>query len=901
MLNCSNRNTFIGSLMVSAAIPAIAFAQPAETNRDEDVIIVEGQPVTTDVSDLAVDFSRFGTQVQVIDSFEIETGGFTNFGEAAAGLIRGANIGYSPDEGEFTIRIDGGTDRDTLLLVDGVPYFDRSSPLEDLWPATAIDPRVIDSVEVFRGGNSLYFGSNGGLGVVSVKTEEPDGTFNGEVGFYTGSFKTREVYGNVSFPLDRDGKHSVLFYGRSYESDAHELFSEEAYSDTVLALGGQHDFPYTFNSLGAKYLWQINDTTELRLGASITTIDFRDSFPTDTIFQLNQTEFPIYFGSFESEVNERFRVEAEAHFQTPRLENNEIDARTCNLPRVADLPADLQALAPAGGFENASEFEAFAVANDIPAGCVTNPFGGAAPVRGIAENVGSDSFYTDENGQPYGTFDNPFPIGAPIGYVIQSEASFGDRVPTKGFGRGDQFKSGYMDWGFNARGVYTWSDNFETVAGFQYTGYTDNSDEEFGVQDVTLNQYGFYGDLRFNLPVLAGTNVSLAGRYDINSEFDNQSVYKFGVRQNFGAGIYARASGGTSYSLPKIDEIGAFGPNQNINPGLEPQSVDTLNVGFGVDGEVLGGTFNVEVGYFDTEIENLFSNRSVSDVCFEYANDLDDPLFIGLDNSTADIEANRQFIVAPDEFCGTAASLQFERTQTVSVNTLNVQDIEGFTIDVSLDLDKIQLDFSFTDMESLQENGAFGQFARLDGTDFLLDGSYTADELATLNARGVSSALLSPEGYIIPGRQGTEPLIQSSERPEWTLSGLVTYTPTDKWIFALNPRWQGTEWANSGTSVARLVDEEGNRAVPDFNFGEYFVLNGSVQYFLGAQNQHRFLLRAVNILDEDYFERASGGSSLATSRAAVRGEIGPNDSAYYRQYGWNGKPRSFFLQYEYQF
>jgi hypothetical protein len=57
----------------------------------------------------------------------------------------------------------------------------------------------------------------------------------------------------------------------------------------------------------------------------------------------------------------------------------------------------------------------------------------------------------------------------------------------------------------------------------------------------------------------------------------------------------------------------------------------------------------------------------------------------------------------------------------------------------------------------------------------------------------------------------------------------------------------------------------------------------------------------VNILGEDYFERASGGSTLQISRGAVRGEIGPQNSAFYRQYGWNGKPRSFWMQYEYRF
>ncbi len=97
----------------------------AQQETDIQEIVVEGQVRRGGVTDLAIDQSRFGTQIQLISSDEIETGGFTNFGELASGLIRGANIGYSPDEGEFTIRIDGGTDRDTLLLLDGVPTFDR--------------------------------------------------------------------------------------------------------------------------------------------------------------------------------------------------------------------------------------------------------------------------------------------------------------------------------------------------------------------------------------------------------------------------------------------------------------------------------------------------------------------------------------------------------------------------------------------------------------------------------------------------------------------------------------------------------------------------------------------------------------------------------------------------------
>ena len=92
----------------------------------------------------------------------------------------------------------------------------------------------------------------------------------------------------------------------------------------------------------------------------------------------------------------------------------------------------------------------------------------------------------------------------------------------------------------------------------------------------------------------------------------------------------------------------------------------------------------------------------------------------------------------------------------------------------------------------------------------------------------------------------------------------------------------------------------GARTNPDVNFGNYFVLNASVQYFLGEELQHRFMLRGVNLLDKTYSERG-GTADQSYHRAGVRGEIGPNDSAYYSTYQFYGKPRAFWIQYGYQF
>lgn len=860
------------SLAVSAVAQESSTSGAAEsdssTDRRIEEVIVEGRRVTEQLSQTAIDFTKYGTQVQLIDSEKIDTGGFTNFGELAAGLIRGANIGYSPDEGEFTIRIDGGTDRDTLLLVDGMPTFDRGTPLESIWPATAIDPRMIASVEVYRGGQSLYYGGNGGLGVVRVNYKQPYAgeETQGEIGVYAGDFETRELYGNVSLPLFGTDDHALMLFGRSYETQAHELFDREAHVDNVIALGGFHEFPYSYNLVGAKYHWEIGLESELRLGAQYATVDFRDSFPNITVYQPNKTQFPMFNLAFNSRVRENTTLDVEAYYVAPTIYNTELDARVCNIPRVQDLNPEAQELAAAQnitGFSTASEFENFAAGIDsLPAGCVTNPFGN----RGLAAVSAREGFYVDAEGNPYGTFDNPFPIGNAIGTVIQSTAGFGTGVPTKGFGDVDQFVAGYVDYGLNARLRTEWNDTLTTVFGVQNITYFDNSDDEYGMTDDEVRNIGVYGDAQLTFDFLRGTNLSLGLRQDFNDPYEDEMIWKYGFRQELPGGFYLRSNGGTSYSNPTLTEIGAR-QGRVINSSLETQAVETYSFGAGINGDALGGTYNIELGYFDTEIDNLFGSSSVESVCPGIAALTGEPNLV--DN-----------IRTPTEFCDFALQRfnagALDGSETVSFNRDVVQKIEGFTLDASFNIANWDIDFTFTDMESVEPNPRFGASALAAGTGMEMD-------------------------MVVPGSAGSDPLRQSSERPEWSSATQLSYRPTDRLVLALNVRFQGAEWAYAGGTNARLVDENGERTNPDLNFGDYTVVNGSLQYFMGREKEHRFLLRAVNIFDEDYFERASASADRRVSRAGVRGELGRFDPDYYYQYGWNGKPRSFWLQYEYSF
>ncbi len=856
----------LAMLIASLVATQVAAAQQENTNQDEpdsgiEEVLVEGRPIQQGVSDLSIDVAQFGTQVQVISADEIATGGFTNFGELAAGLIRGANIGYSPDEGEFTIRIDGGTDRDTLLLLDGVPTFDRGTPLESLWGATALDPRMIENVEIFRGGQSLYFGGNGGLGVVNAVYKRPEqgDDVHGEAGFYGGDFSTREMYGNITTPLFGRDDHYLMLFGRTYETDAHEIFSRDTYVDTVYALGGMHDFPYSYNSLGLKYLWAINEDTEFRFGYQVNTINFEDSFPSTTVYTPNFTVFPMWEAKFKTSFGEDLSYEADAYYTDPRLKNSELLARVCGIPRLQDLPANAQTAARAQGitaFRTAAQFEAFAPTVGLPAGCVTDPFSILSATN--ASTSARQGIYVDAQGRPYGTFANPFPIGAPIGYVSESIAAFGTGAPVKGFGNADQATAGYVDYGFNNRLKYVMNENVEGVVGYQNITYHDNSSRVYGMRTDDVKSNGIYGELRLRSDAFVETNVSLSARKDFNDAFEDETIWKYGVRQELPGGFYLRSNGGTSYSQPTVQEAG-FITGRIANPTIETQHVETYSFGAGVNGDLWGGTYNVEIGTFDTTIDNQFGSAALRNVCPNYPN-----------VRPQDVNPN---IVTPTEFCAYALAAGLPDTSTASFNLITAQDISGVTLDIAFDFDQFQADFTFTDMESLEPNPNFNQFAIREGTGTVLT-------------------------TLVPGE--TNRTRQSGERAEWSASLLLSYTPSERWVVSLNPKWQGPEWNWAPTSAARLADAAGNRTNPDENFGDYVVVNGSVQYFMGADLQHRFLLRVVNILDEDYYERGGFGNQQL-SRAGARGEVGLNDSEYYYPYGWNGKPRSFFLQYEYRF
>lgn len=514
-------------------VPATNEADAEEPNRS-NIVVTGVREVATPQAEQA---TIYGNYVQIVGSEQIAASGASNFAELAQFLIKGANVGYSPDEGEYTIRLDGGGDRDTLVVLDGVPLYDRGPALEEIWGTTTIDPHMIDHVEVFRGGNSLFFGSNGGIGVVSIRTKRPDGTNKVELGASYGSFNSRELWGNARMALDGEGgAHSVMVYGSSQNTDGPRIFNPADFVDNVRLAGGVQKYPLNRNNVGIKYLFKPSDDTEVRLNGQYTQIEFQDAFPDNETYSPNRVRYPIIDGSILHKWSDALVSQLDLYWSNPKLNNTETFAEICR----------------------------------VKTGCFDTQTG-----KAIA----------------FGTA-----TGRSIAY------------PNKGVGAASKV-SGFKELGANFRNTITLPEVGEAVAGVQIVSYRNDSDPVFRISNDWNTTTGVYLDLRPHLSFSPTTNISLAGRIDFSKIFDSKFIWKFGVRQPIGD-FYIRANGGTSYSLPKTNELFADSPTTVGNPALLPETTKTYNGAFGYQHSSGDLTISAEIGAFRTDITNRIQGTS---------------------------------------------------------------------------------------------------------------------------------------------------------------------------------------------------------------------------------------------------------------------------------------------------
>lgn len=178
----SKKFVLLGAACTAALCASTAHAQEAQTSGVEEI--------TIGALRLATPIKETGTSVSVITAQDLDDLG-VDFLIDALTLSPGVTINQNgPFGGSASVRIRGASSEQTLVLVDGVPVNDPTSPGGG-FNFARFDSENVARIEILRGPQSTLWGTDAIGGVVSITTKRPDDGFGATAFLEYGSFDTR--------------------------------------------------------------------------------------------------------------------------------------------------------------------------------------------------------------------------------------------------------------------------------------------------------------------------------------------------------------------------------------------------------------------------------------------------------------------------------------------------------------------------------------------------------------------------------------------------------------------------------------------------------------------------------------------------------------------------------------
>ncbi|MEM7441274.1 MAG: TonB-dependent receptor [Pseudomonadota bacterium] len=203
-----------------------------------------------------IDAQRYGRAATVITAQEIEDRGLLTLQDALRAV---PGVAVQSSGGNFTqVRIRGGEGNHTLILIDGV----EAAGGDGEYILSGLETTNIERIEVLRGPQSVFYGSNASAGVINIITrtggigEEYGGSI--EVGggtTVTAFVSSRNDRGGISLSFSNSDDRGWDFSGSNGEKDSTKRWSYVVKGDfmvtSTLKIGfniRDSEEDYTFDS-----------------------------------------------------------------------------------------------------------------------------------------------------------------------------------------------------------------------------------------------------------------------------------------------------------------------------------------------------------------------------------------------------------------------------------------------------------------------------------------------------------------------------------------------------------------------------------------------------------------------------------------------------------------------------
>jgi len=218
----------------------------------DEEIVVYGTQIEESVPQ---DLSRYGNRVEIITADEIEERGFVDVTETLRMLVPGLHI--RPKNGQFDYfdaSLQGSRNAEILWLIDGVRITNRlyngTSPLD------TVPAQMIERIEVLKGGQGIFYGTQAVGGVVNIVTKEFRDESGGDVRV---GLNSNDGYGVSAYYRAGFGDHQLVAYASKDEADGYQPYRDEDFQPSAT----DRERGYDVNMIGLKYAYNVTDDARL--------------------------------------------------------------------------------------------------------------------------------------------------------------------------------------------------------------------------------------------------------------------------------------------------------------------------------------------------------------------------------------------------------------------------------------------------------------------------------------------------------------------------------------------------------------------------------------------------------------------------------------------------------------
>ena len=185
-----------------------AWAQNTQANDDNGDILVLAAKLEESTPD---EREKYGSRLEVVEGEAIDRGGYDDTAAALQMLVPGLYV--SPKSGAFDyvdVSLTGSRTSEVLFTVDGVRIGNRlytgTSPLD------SIPSSMIERIEVLKGGQGLYYGTQAVGGIINVVTKGFTSDFDGafEVGADSNEGYHANGYLRATFGTDERVRYATV-------------------------------------------------------------------------------------------------------------------------------------------------------------------------------------------------------------------------------------------------------------------------------------------------------------------------------------------------------------------------------------------------------------------------------------------------------------------------------------------------------------------------------------------------------------------------------------------------------------------------------------------------------------------------------------------------------------------